>query len=368
VILLLIFLLVSFFYAAIAVYLAGGIHGRYAKRQDLPSISIIIPVRNEELRLPSLLNSLITLDYPPELVQIIIVNDQSEDRTRDVALSYAARFRCRCEVHDVVDEEDGKLILKTRPLAQGLDRATGEIALMVDADCVVPPEWAKGIVAHYVADVGMVCGTTLPNPDAETRPLLTRFETLDWLFLLGSALGLAGRGYPQALIGNNYSVRMSAYRDVGTFRSLHYTDLDDIALIRAVQESKTWRVVFPAACEARAFTRPQQSFVELVRQRRRWIKGGSHADVHVRFILGFGSVMHISLPLWPFFLGWGCLVPFAGLLIGDLFVLWRMLKTYRRQDLLWLAPWYPFFPCAYGIGLSLLSLFGRKVKWKNRTF
>jgi cellulose synthase/poly-beta-1,6-N-acetylglucosamine synthase-like glycosyltransferase len=216
--------------------------------------------------------------------------------------------------------------------------------------------------------VGMICGTTLPNPDSEARAVLTRFETLDWLFLLGSALGLSGRGYPQALIGNNYSVRMSAYRDIGTFRSLRYTDLDDIALIRAVQESAKWRVVFPAACEVRAYTRPLQSFAELVGQRRRWIKGASHVEPHVRFILGFGSVMHVSLPLWPFILGWWCVAPFAGLLLGDLFVLGPMLKTYRRHDLLWLAPLYPFFPSAYGIGIGLLGLLGRKVKWKNRTF
>ena len=57
----------------------------------------------------------------------------------------------------------------------------------------------------------MVCGTTIPHPQRGASYPLTWFETLDWLFLLGTSAGLSGRGHPQALIGNNFSVRRAAY-------------------------------------------------------------------------------------------------------------------------------------------------------------
>ncbi|RPH94595.1 glycosyltransferase, partial [candidate division KSB1 bacterium] len=171
-------------YMLIAAYLSRGIRNDLGSRKDMPPVSVVIPARNEEQCLPDLLDSLLQVDYPMDRLQIIIINDQSTDRTREVAQSYQEKFQCRYDVHDVVDEPDGKLVLKTRPLAQGLDRATGEVILMTDADCIVTPSWIRTVASYFTPGVGMVCGTTLPHPQQHSRFPLTAFETLDWLFLL----------------------------------------------------------------------------------------------------------------------------------------------------------------------------------------
>ncbi len=355
-------------YFIIAVRLSRGIHNDYPLRSDLPKVSIVVPVRNEEPNIATLLDSLLALNYPPELLQIIIVNDFSEDRTREIALSYSERFQCAFEVFDCVDEPDGKLILKTRPLAQGIDHATGDVVLMTDADCVVPPDWVRSMASYFTGNVGMVCGTTLPDPQKGSTDPLTWFETLDWLFLLGSCTGMSGSGHPQALIGNNYSVSRAAYNEIGTFRGLPIGDIDDIVLLKAIDNSKKWSVVYPAYHGVMVYTRPLASLIELARQRRRWMKGTPHVGWRGRFVLGFGVLSHVTIPLWPVFLGWWFLLPFGLLAAGDGVVLTNMLHHYRLKRLLWLVPLYPLFACSYGLLLLGFLLNGKKVEWKARKF
>ena len=56
----------------------------------LPSVSIIIPARNEEGTLTALLDSLATLDYPRDRLEIIVVDHKSTDRTCEIAAGYGA--------------------------------------------------------------------------------------------------------------------------------------------------------------------------------------------------------------------------------------------------------------------------------------
>lgn len=366
--LLILFVSVCLVYTLVAALIARGIHNKYDVREDLPELSIVVPARNEEARIAGLLDTLLELDYPADLLQIVIINDQSTDRTREIAQSYRERFRCRYEVHDCVDEPDGKLVAKTRPLAQGLDRATGEVILMTDADCRVPRTWARSMVRYFASGVGMVCGTTLPNPTQETAYPLTWFETLDWLFLLGTSAGLSGSGHPQALIGNNFSVRRETYYDIGTFRAQEFTAIDDLVLLNAVEQSGRWKIVYPADEGVLIFTRPLQTLGELIRQRYRWMRGAPHVDWRGLFVITFGILTHVTWPLWPAVLGWSFLLPLGVFVAGDGMVLGRMLRRYRRARLLWLVPVYPVFAFFYGVGLVTMLLTRREIRWKDRRF
>jgi cellulose synthase/poly-beta-1,6-N-acetylglucosamine synthase-like glycosyltransferase len=93
-------LLIPLVHLLTALLLMRGITRSYKRRTDEPFISIVVPVRNEEANLASLLDSLLKLDYPTHKMEIILVNDESEDRTRDIALSNASRFACSYRVID----------------------------------------------------------------------------------------------------------------------------------------------------------------------------------------------------------------------------------------------------------------------------
>ena len=67
-----------------------GNHANQSK-DDLPTISIIVPVRNEERYLNYCLDSIAKQTYPHELIEVLIVDGRSEDSTREIAKEFAAR-------------------------------------------------------------------------------------------------------------------------------------------------------------------------------------------------------------------------------------------------------------------------------------
>lgn len=79
-------------YPAVLVALTGG-----AKKEEpdvaeeLPSVTITVPVHNEERNLAEVLEALLAQDYPAEKRHILVISDASTDRTDDIAASYADR-------------------------------------------------------------------------------------------------------------------------------------------------------------------------------------------------------------------------------------------------------------------------------------
>jgi len=61
-------------------------------QSNLPTVSIVVPVKDEERVVGRLLRSLIRLDYPPEKREIIIVEDASTDKTFEICQRFADRY------------------------------------------------------------------------------------------------------------------------------------------------------------------------------------------------------------------------------------------------------------------------------------
>jgi glycosyltransferase involved in cell wall biosynthesis len=117
------------------------------------SFSIIIPAFNEELMLPHCLQSIKLLDYPGEYIEVIVVDNGSKDKSREIAVSYGAKV--------LVDTT--KNVSGLRNL--GAQNARGEILAFVDADCIVTTQWLNTAVKYYNAIEIAAWGSppTIPN-------------------------------------------------------------------------------------------------------------------------------------------------------------------------------------------------------------
>ncbi|RQV98284.1 glycosyltransferase [bacterium] len=341
---------------------------RYKRRQDLPFISIVVPVRNEEKNLRSLLESIMQLDYPFEKMEVILVDDESEDGTSEIAHSYAKRFRCDYRVISADHSKESELRAKTLPLAQGIDIASGELILMTDGDCVVPRNWARAMISYFSDRVGIVCGITLPRLNLAPGFPMTWFESVDWSFLLGVCAGFAGIAKPLALIGNNYAVRRETYEELGTFRAMEYNSIDDMALQRAVQKSGKWRTVFPVDWQTVVKTLPIGGIVAQARQRRRWAKGKDIMDRFGQMILVFAILTHLTWPLWIYLWDEVGIAAAALVAIGDYIVITSALLRTKEYKPLVFAVFYPFYTFIYGWLMVFFLLSSRTVQWKSRPF
>ena len=126
----------------------------------LPLVSIIVAARNEEHNIVSCINSLKRLNYTKGKYQVILVNDNSTDRTEEFMLKETSGFS-EFLILNTKDSHNSKLKGKVNALSYGISKSTGELYMMTDADCEVPPDWIKDTVQYYNSDTGLICGFTM---------------------------------------------------------------------------------------------------------------------------------------------------------------------------------------------------------------
>ena len=114
----------------------------------LPSVSIVVAARNEERNIRAALQSLLDLDYPH--LQLILVNDRSEDRTGDI-IDEMKTGDPRLEILHLRELPKGWLG-KNHALWQGSLKANGELLLFTDADVVMVPDTLLRAVSYFQAE------------------------------------------------------------------------------------------------------------------------------------------------------------------------------------------------------------------------
>lgn len=152
------------------------------------TVSILLPVRNGERWMEAKLRCLLGLDYPRDLVEIIVISDGSTDRTAELA----RRFQ---EVQLIEIAPGGK----AAALNAGLARATGEILFFTDVRQRLDPKSLSNLVARFADPrVGVVSGELVildgTSSEEASTGLYWRYEK--WirksLGALGSIPGATG--------------------------------------------------------------------------------------------------------------------------------------------------------------------------------
>src|SRR5947209_9232812 len=126
-----------------------------ARFEQLPRVTVQLPIFNEIYVVERLLRSVSELDYPKDLLQIQVLDDSTDD-TRDVTASCADELRRRGYDVDLIYRVD-RTGFKAGALSAGLATATGEFICILDADFVPPPHLLKRTVDFFTdPKVGMI--------------------------------------------------------------------------------------------------------------------------------------------------------------------------------------------------------------------
>lgn len=198
----------------------------------LPWVSILIAARNEEDALPRCLASVRALAYPAHLLEVLVGDDASTDRTRAVAEAAMQSFGGTFDVVPIT-ETMGQARGKANVLAYLAHHATTEYFLLTDADIALPPTWVQGMLAHAAPQVGTVTGLTV----VEGPGLLAGLQGVDWLLSLAAMQVATDSGQPMTAMGNNMLVTRAAYRATGGYEALPFSITEDFALFEAVNAS-----------------------------------------------------------------------------------------------------------------------------------
>jgi dolichol-phosphate mannosyltransferase len=198
-----------------------------------PSVSVVIPARDEEARIADCLRGLAGED-----AEVIVVDDRSRDGTAAVARAFGARVVAGAE-------PPAGWVGKPWALQQGLEAASGEIVVALDAD-TRPRPGLLGALAAALADADLVTASARFEGDERWRhasmlaSLVFRFGPSD-AEMDPPARRLLANGQVTA-------VRRAALRAEGGYAPAAGHLTDDLALARALA-ARGWRVAFADGTE-----------------------------------------------------------------------------------------------------------------------
>ncbi len=163
----------------------------FEKDADLPYVSIVIPVYNEEKIIGTKIENTLGLQYPAEKVEVVIISDASNDKTGQIVKQYSDRIRFLS-----LFSRQGK----ASALNAGVNAANSEIIVFSDASIMLDPKALKNIVAPFGdKNIGCVSGEDHISESSGGEGLYGRYE----LFLrnlesrANSVVGASGCFYAQ---------------------------------------------------------------------------------------------------------------------------------------------------------------------------
>jgi chlorobactene glucosyltransferase len=332
-----------------------------------PRVSVVLPARNEADNIGPCLESLLTQTYTN--YEVIVVDDNSEDETHDIVARYAHN-------DPRVILVDGKMLPhgwngKQFACHQGVQRATGELLLMTDADVRHAPESiarAVGQLQHAGAD--FLSGYVRQDLRTFGELLIVPMTYIMTSLMLPLRL-LASRLFPSFgfAIGQYVLVRREALEKVGGYESVKDSLVEDMSLSQVVRAAGI-KTIFVDAQDS-AECRMYHGYIRAFRGLAKCVFGAVSGSAVAIFALAVAITLLIVLPVREAYLdiaanGVG-LYPSAGPVILFL-VLWT-LTVFDRG----LPPWVAFFyPLAFAnlVVIGLFSMlrtgFGRGVEWKGR--
>ena len=191
-------------------------------------LSLIIPARNEEENLPTLLRSLAAQSVRPG--EIIVVDDASTDHTAEVARQNGARV-----VHSLPMPEGWRG--KTWACHQGAQAATGQKLLFLDADTWFEPDGLRCVLAEFQVAGG---GALSVAPYHVIRDFHEQFSAFFNLVMLAGtgAFTVLGDRYPQrGLLGQFLLIDRAAYRRAGGHEAVKGRILENFWFSRQLRKA-----------------------------------------------------------------------------------------------------------------------------------
>jgi glycosyltransferase involved in cell wall biosynthesis len=343
-----------------------------------PEVSVIVPARNEEACLGDCLESLVTQNGVG--FEVIVVDDYSTDRTREIAESFAG----------VRVISPGALPAgwtgKNNAVIAGAGEARGGWLLFTDADTVHLP----GSLARALEEAKREQADLLSYSPEQIAVTFWEMAVLPVVF------AELARQYPPKKVSDPGSpvaaangqfilIRREAYEAAGGHRSIADSLLEDVALAGAVKSSGR-KIRFRYAADA-VRTRMYRNFRQL---REGWTKnlarlfprpGWLAVKLLFRWGLPLGmlayplilmllsSASHFSFAAWfprptsPLFYGWFIVVGFA---FNSLYG--RLHKANFDLAMEFLGAWFGYPMFAYLLLRSKFAHAKRNVEWKGRKY
>lgn len=328
-------------------------------------VSVVIAARNESTTIVDCLESILHAKYPDNLLEIIVIDDQSTDDTAKIVSAFQQRGVKLIKLESNIG--------KKRALSLGIKSANGTLIMCTDADCIVPSTWFQEIVSYYQYSKARLIASPIKYHCNKT--IIQRFQFLDSINnMCVTGSGIQTRKFHLAN-GANLAFEKSLFQEIGGFSSnLNLASGDDVFMIQATAKKYPKKIRFLKSKAATVLTSPELTWKDLSQQRKRWATKSKHYNTrHINLIQGYVFCFSILLLLNLIYTPFGSGLSLFGFLFGlfiklviDYLYLDRLCQFFENT-----SPLKSFFTTSFIFLLYIIiagywAIFPSKYIWKGR--
>lgn len=341
----------------------------FIEANKIPSIkiSVIIPARNEEKNIDALLRALQKQTYPRDLIEVIVVDDNSTDQTVEVVKHFNS-------VKLISLEETEINSYKKKAIETGINAASGELIVTTDADCIPPHGWLEKIALFKKENNSVFIAAPVNLISKKgNKNILSFFQELDFMVLQGITAASVYKQIHSLCNGANLAYEKKVFYEVNGFEGIDkIASGDDLLLMHKIWQQYPGRVHYLKSNEVIVTTEPMKTWKEFINQRIRWSSKAVHYDdKRIFWVLLLVYLFNLSFPvlliagIWNLkFIFWFLSLWIAKTMIEFPFIL-SLAAFFSKQSLVKYFFFFQPLHIAYTIIAGWLGQFG-KYEWKGR--
>jgi cellulose synthase/poly-beta-1,6-N-acetylglucosamine synthase-like glycosyltransferase len=362
-------------YAILIIAITGGWLGlnEFNLNAEKPAIkiSVIVAARNEADNIELLLSQLLRQDYPKNLTEILIVDDNSTDETSSLVEGFISKQASlqNLKLLKLRESDDWG---KKAAIQSGIKVSEGELIVITDADCMMKESWLTTLISFYNKHrPQMILGPVRMNDGGR---FWGKLQSLEFSSLIATAAGSCSAGFALLANGANIAFTRSAFESCrGFYGNTQYPSGDDMFLMLSIKKKYGANAIrFLKSKNAIVDTRTTAGFKSFIQQRRRWVsKSRGYTDPVL--ILSSMAVFLANALLVVTACAALFSVEYLQLLIIllsikiliDLPLMLGFNRFQRSTSLLWLFPLMELLNAFYTLVIGIAGNIG-KYEWKGR--
>jgi len=333
-------------------------------------VTIIISARNEEKNILNCLSDILMQDYPKTFIEIIVVDDHSEDNTADIVKSFIQNCVFK-NIHLLELKNNSLGAGKKNAITAAIEMADGDLIITTDADCRMGLKWLSSLVNYYEMEHPQMVAA--PVCFHKTVSVFGNMQSLEFLSLIVSSAAAINLKMPIMCNGANLMYEKKIFIEVNGFEgNMNYHSGDDVFLMYKFNHHQK-KIDFLKSFDACVFTEAKTTLREFFIQRKRWVSKAkgykNYSAIFVSLLVFFINLFlftgFISSMLIPGFI-WLALLFFGIKFLVDLPLMTVASAFFKRKNLLWYYLPVQIINIIYVPLMSFAGLFG-KTEWKGRT-
>ncbi len=332
-------------------------------------ITVVVAVRNEELKVAALIRSLAAQTIPVGNFEVIIVNDHSTDATVNVALQHLQKTTLNYKLINLPEANEGK----KAAIALGVSHASGTLIATTDGDCEVPVSWLSTIGSHYANNKPSM----MLMPVALTgSSFIAQMQAMEFVSLTGVTGASLLLKKPMMCNGANLAFEKSVYEKIPRdFFKPAIPSGDDAFFMLHIFHQLALKVDYLQSTDVVVKTEAQKTVAAFLQQRIRWTAKLTGYDQRYITLIGW-LVLLSSLSVWAV----ACYLPFApltlkivllmcvsGKLLADLFFIKKVAKDTAQKFSPSAFICWQFAYAVYVLVVTAAALFNC-FTWKGRKY